>query len=189
MQLPNVVIISGPSGVGEDSVIEGLREFTTINRVITTTTRTPRESENEGNPYYFISKEEFEKRIKDGEMIEWAEQYNGNLYGVTKEELQRVNDLEGIGVWKVEYKGVISAKKLFPEMKAILLMAESLEVLEERIRSRTTVSEEFIAERMAYTREWLTHADIYDYTVINKQDMLHEAIQEVVDILRKEQYL
>ncbi|MAJ97354.1 guanylate kinase [bacterium] len=189
MQLNNIVIISGPSGVGEDSVIEGLRTTTAINRVVTTTTRAPRKEEKEGHPYSFISKEEFEQKIKDGEMVEWAKQYNGNFYGVTKEELQRVNDLEGVGVWKIEYQGVITAKKLFPEIKAILLSAESLEVLEERIRSRGEVSDKFVAERIQYTQEWLKHVDIYDYTVINKQGLLRETIQEVVDILRKEQYL
>lgn len=189
MQLNNVVIISGPSGAGEDSVIDGLREFVTIHRVITTTTRGPREGENNGEHHYFISKEEFEKRIENEEMVEWAKQYNGNLYGVTKQELQRVNDLDGVGIWKIEYQGVITAKKLFPEIIAIFLMADSLEVLEERIRSRADVSDEFVAERMAYTREWLTHVDIYDYSIINKQGLLHETIQAVVDILRKEQYL
>lgn len=189
MQLTNVVIISGPSGAGEDSVIEGLRTFTTVNRVVTTTTRASRKGEIEGESYYFVSKEEFEKKIENGEMVEWAKQYNGNLYGATKQELQRVNNLEGIGVWKIEYQGVITAKKLFPEIIAIFLMADSLEVLEERIRSRAEVSDEFVVERMAYTREWLTHVDIYDYSLINKQGLLHETIQDVVDILRKEQYL
>lgn len=189
MGLPNVVIISGPSGAGEDSVIEGLREFTTINRVITTTTREPREGETDGSPYYFVSAEEFEKKIETGEVVEWARQYNGNLYGVTKEELQRVNDLPGLGVWKIEYQGVMTAKKLFPDMLAILIMAESLEVLEQRIRGRSEVTEEFIAERMKYTREWLTHEDIYDYKVINRQGKLEETINEVIDIIRKEQYL
>ncbi|QSH39272.1 guanylate kinase [Candidatus Kaiserbacteria bacterium] len=189
MHLKNIVIISGPSGAGEDSVIEGLSEHVTVNRVITTTTRSPREGESDGEDHYFISKEDFEERIESGSMIEWAKQYNGNFYGVTKEELQRVNDLDGVGVWKIEYQGVITAKKLFPDIISIFLMAESLEVLEDRIRARSDVSEEFIAERMKYTQEWLKHADIYDYSLINKQGLLHETIQEVVDILRKEQYL
>lgn len=189
MQLDNIVIISGPSGAGEDSVIDGLSEFTTVNRVITTTTRKPRAGEVHGKHHYFISKEDFKKLIDIDSMIEWAQQYNGNFYGVTIDELQRVARLEGIGVWKIEYQGVIRAKELFPKILSILLMAESLEVLEDRIRARSDVSEEFITERMNYTREWMKHTDIYDYTIINKQGLLHETIQEVVDILRKEQYL
>ncbi len=190
MALSNIVIISGPSGAGEDSVIEGLRKYATINRVITTSTRAPRPGESDGNPYYFVSHKEFERRIAEGAMIEWARQYNDELYGVTQAELERVNALPGLGVWKLEYQGVISARKLFPEIRSILLMAESIEVLEQRIRSRdVNVDDAFVQNRMQYTQEWLKHTDAYDYTVINKQGALHETILQVVDILRKEQYL
>ncbi len=188
MALNNIVIISGPSGAGEDSIIEGLRAFTKINRVITTTTREMRSGEKNGSPYYFISKEEFEQHIEKGEMIEWAKQYNGNLYGVTKAELERVNALRGVGAWKIEYQGVITAKQKFPEIKSILIMADSLEVLAERIRNRDHASEEFIQERMEYTKEWLRHENVYDYKVINHQNHLDEAIQKVIEILRKEGY-
>ncbi len=188
MKLDNVVIISGPSGAGEDSIIEGLRKHGNVNRVITTSTREMRPGESDGSPYYFISKEAFEEKIAHGEMIEWAKQYNGNLYGVTRAELERVNALPGVGAWKIEYQGVISAKKLFPEIKSIFIMADSLDVLAERIRKRGNVSEAFIQERMEYTKEWLKHQDIYDYRVINHQGKLDEAIDEVVAILKKEGY-
>src|SRR5882724_1564732 len=144
MKLDNIVIISGPSGAGEDSVIDGLSRYTHVNRVITTTTRDMRPGESESHPYYFISKESFESKIKAGEFIEWAQQYNGNLYGVTHAELERVNALPGVGTWKIEYKGVMSAKKLFPEIRAIFIMADSLEILAERIRARSNVTEQFI---------------------------------------------
>lgn len=188
MKLDNVVIISGPSGAGEDSIIEGLRAHVQVNRVITTTTRSMRPGESDGNPYYFISKEEFEKKIANNEMIEWAKEYNDNLYGVTLAELERVNALPGIAPWKIEYKGVMTAKKLFPDMISIFLMADSLEVLAERIRKRSNVTEEYIRERTEYTKEWLKHEDIYDYKVINRQGKLDEAVQEVVEILKKEGY-
>lgn len=186
--LDNLVIISGPSGAGEDSIIEGLQKRGQVNRVITTTTRDTRPGETNGSPYYFISRQEFEAHIASGEMIEWAKQYNGNLYGVTRAELERVNALPGVGTWKIEYQGVMTAKKLFPEILSILIMAESLEVLAQRIRRRSEVSEAFVEERMAYTREWLKHESIYDYKVINRQGMLDDAIAEVVEILRKEGY-
>lgn len=188
MTLDNIVIISGPSGAGEDSIIEGLHKYTKVNRVITTSTREKREGESDGSPYYFIAKDEFERHIANGEMIEWAKQYNGNLYGVTKAELERVNALPGIGTWKIEYQGVMTAKQKFPEIKSILIMADSLDVLAERIRRRDNVSEEFIAERMEYTKEWLKHEHIYDYKVINRQNHLDDAVKEVVEILKKEGY-
>lgn len=188
MKLDNVVIISGPSGAGEDSIIDGLSAYTTVNRVITTSTRDMRPGESDGSPYYFISKELFQEKIANSEMIEWAQQYNGNFYGVTKTELERVNELPGIGTWKIEYQGVMTAEKLFPEILSIFIMADSLEILAQRIRSRGNVSEEFIQERMEYTKEWLKHTDIYDYKVINRQGELDRAVREIAEILKKEGY-
>jgi guanylate kinase len=184
MKLENIFIISGPSGAGEDSVIEKLAEELKINRIITTTTRQKREGEFDSNPYYFITKEEFKKKIDKDEMAEWALEYNDNYYGVTKEELQRVDNLEGIGIWKMEYKGVMTASKKFPEVPSILLMAESLEELERRIRNRSKVTEKYIKERMNYTKEWMKHVDIYDYTVINRRGKLDEAVEKIKEIIR-----
>lgn len=188
MKLSNIVIISGPSGAGEDSVIDGLSKLVTIHRVITTSTREPRPGESDGNPYHFVTESEFNAKIAAGEMIEWAREYNNHLYGVTLEELQRVATLGGVGVWKMEYKGVQTAKKMFPEIVAIMITAD-LDVLEARIRRRDKVTEEHVATRMEYTKEWFRHKDIYDYIVENKEGKLDETIQNVMDIMRKEQYL
>ena len=184
MQKSKIFILSGPSGAGEDSIIEGLRKFFTIERVITTTTREMRPGESQGNPYYFIAKDEFIKRCDNNEFVEWAEQYNGNLYGVTKEEIERVKNSGNIGTWKIEWKGVVTAKKLFPEIQSIFINAP-LDVLENRIRRRDNVSEEYIKERTAYTKEWLKHKDIYDYEIINEEGKLNEAIKEVKNIIEK----
>ncbi|MEI8343768.1 MAG: hypothetical protein WCF93_02380 [Candidatus Moraniibacteriota bacterium] len=185
MQKSNIFIISGPSGAGEDSIIEGLRSYLSLQRIITTTTRQMRPGEAQGEPYYFISEEEFEAGLKIGNFAEHAKQYNGNFYGVTKSELQRVQNSGKIGLWKIEYKGVISVKKMYPEIISIFLNAPSLEILENRIRRRSNVSNEYVAERMLYTKEWLKHLDIYDYIVINEEGKLIEAVKEVAEIIRK----
>jgi guanylate kinase len=179
----NIFIISGPSGAGEDSIIKGLKKRFPIEIIITTTTRQMRKNESQGNPYYFISKEEFEKRKEVGEFAEYAKQYNGNLYGVAKKELERVKKSGKIGIWKIEYRGVMTVKKKYPEIVAIFINAESLDVLESRIRKRDNVSEEYIKERTEYTIEWLKHIDIYDYTVINRNGKLNEAIEGVAKII------
>lgn len=185
----NIFIISGPSGAGEDSIISGVKKYFPIERVITTTTRSMRPGESQGNPYYFISMEDFIARRDKGVFVEWAEEYNGNLYGVTKEEIERVKSAgrrtSKVGIWKIEWQGVVTAKKLFPEIPAIFITVPDLKTLENRIRKRDNVSEEYIKERMEYTREWMQHADIYDYTVINKEGALDEAIAEVAEIIRK----
>jgi len=184
MQKSNIFIISGPSGAGEDSIITELEKQLPIERIITTTTRDKRPSENEGVDYYFTSKEDFERRLTSEEFAEHAKQYNGNLYGVTKEELRRVQESGKIGVWKIEYKGVITVKKLHPEIVAILINTMTLKVLEDRIRHRDNVSEEYIKERMEYTKKWLSHKAIYDYAVVNENGKLSQAVKEVVDIIK-----
>lgn len=182
--LTNVFILSGPSGAGEDSIIEGLKSVLPIERVVTSTTRAPREGESQGNPYYFLSRETFETGIAKGEFVEYAEEYNNNLYGVTRAEIERVANSGRIGIWKIEWKGVITAKKLYPGICAIFLMTENLEILEKRIRRRDpNVTEEYIRERMEYTQEWLKHQDIYDYTVINRENQLQKAIEEIRTII------
>ncbi len=179
----NIFIISGPSGAGEDSIIEGLRKYFEIERVITTTTRQMRPGESSGNPYYFLNRKEFVRRRDNGEFAEWAEQYNGNLYGVTKEEIERVRNSGKIGIWKIDWKGVASAKKLYSEIPAVFVSAP-LDVLENRIRRRGGIAEKYIRERMEYTKEWLKHKNIYDYEVVNEEGKLSKAIAQTADIIR-----
>ncbi len=188
MQLNNIVIISGPSGAGEDTIIKEISKRTPINRVITTTTREKRKGEDEGKPYHFISEDVFKEMIADEQFVEWAEEYNNELYGVTKDELERVNALEGLGIWKIEYKGVQKAKKLFPDVTAILINAP-IETLSRRIRARDNATQEHIRIRTEYTKEWLKHTDVYDYVVENDDGKLDEAIHKIMDILQKEKYL
>ncbi len=175
-------IISGPSGAGEDSIIEGLKKFLPIERVVTTTTREKRSDVFREDPYYFISKEEFKKGIEDDIFFEYAQEYNNQFYGVTKKEIERVIKSDKIGIWKIEYKGVMAMKKMMPEIIAILITTESLEVLRQRILNRGA-SEEFIEERMAYTKEWLKHKDIYDYEVVNCEGKLNKAVEDVRRII------
>lgn len=180
----NLFIISGPSGAGEDSIIDGLRERLPIDVAVTTTTRDMRPGESQGHPYYFTDIAAFERMIADGALAEWARHYNGNYYGVTHAEIDRIRSGKKVGIWKVDYKGVIAAKKLFPDVVAIFVMADSLEELERRIRARSDVTDAYVAERMAYTRQWLDHTDIYDYTVLNRRGQLGDAVTHAELIIR-----
>lgn len=182
--MSNIFIISGPSGAGEDSVIEGLKKYFAVERIVTTTTREMRQGESQGHPYYFISKEKFISQRDKNEFIEWAEQYNGNFYGVTKDEIERVRKTGRLGTWKIEWKGVINAKKIYPEIKSIFITVPNLKILEDRIRRRDGVSREYIQERMEYTKEWMKHEDIYDYKVTNEEGKLDETVQKVAEIIK-----
>lgn len=186
MNKKNIFIISGPSGVGEDSVIEKLKKYFEIERVITTSTRSMRPGESQGNPYYFVSHDEFQKKINGDELAEYAQEYNNNFYGVTKEELERVASSEKVGIWKIEYKGVITAKEKFPEIKSIFIAPPSLKILKKRILKRDpNISEEYLQERMEYTKEWMKHEDIYDYKVINEEGQLDKTAEEVANIIKQ----
>ncbi len=179
----NIIIISGPSGAGEDSVIKDIVRTMSVEKIITTTTRDMRKEDIEGVSYYFISKKDFQQKIKNNEFVEYAKQYNGNYYGVSKKELLRVAKSNNIGIWKIEYQGVITAKKLFPNIKSILITAP-LEDLEKRIQKRDNLSSKYVEERMVYTKEWLKHRDIYDFEVINNDGDLKNAIKETKDIIK-----
>ena len=90
MKTDSIFIISGPSGAGEDAIIDGLSKKMAIERVVTTTTRSMRPGESQGCPYYFISQEEFKNLIERKLLVEYAQEYNGQWYGVTEKELERV---------------------------------------------------------------------------------------------------
>jgi len=180
----HLFIISGPSGSGQDSVIEGLKKIFPIERVITTTTRGMRPGEKPGSPYYFISHGEFIKKIKEKKFFEYAKEYNGNYYGVTNEEIGRAIKKNKIVIWKIEYQGVITAKKLMPGIVAICINAP-LNILAERIKKRDRASKEFIKERLSYTKKWLKHLAIYDYIVVNEQNKLGQTVKKVAKIIKK----
>lgn len=185
--MSNIFIISGPSGAGEDSVIEGLKKILPVEKIITSTTREMRSGETHGLNYYYLSEKEFEDKIRNDELAEWTREYNDNLYGVTKTELARVERSGKIGLWKIEYKGVISAKTKFPYMRSIYIAPPSLEILRKRIiRRDPTVTEKYLDERMEYTKEWTRHEDIYDYKVVNEEGKLEETVKKVAEIIASE---
>ncbi|NTW89403.1 MAG: hypothetical protein HGB37_00630 [Candidatus Moranbacteria bacterium] len=184
MNTQSLFILSGPSGAGEDSIINALSQRLPVERVVTTTTRDSRPGETQGNPYYFVSRATFDAMIATDSLAEWAEEYNGNLYGVTRKELIRVSSSDKIGIWKIEWKGVLTAKRIFPGIICILISAP-LESIEARIRKRDNLSEAYLAERMEYTREWMTHTDIYDYTIENRDGELEKAVDQAETIIRR----
>ena len=179
-----LIIISGPSGSGQDSVIEGLAKLIPFDRVITTTTRSMRPTESNGHPYYFISRDEFAKKIENKEFFEYAKHYNDNFYGVTNEEINKAEMCDKVVIWKIDYQGVMDVKKKLPNIPAILIIAP-IDVLEERIKNRDGVAGEYLKDRMNYTKKWLKHTDIYDYRIENQNGRLNETIQAVKAIIDK----
>jgi len=179
-----IFIISGPSGVGEDTIIDELKKKLVIDKVVTTTTRDMRQNEINGVSYYFINDQEFDKELAEDNFFESAVQYNGKKYGVTHKEIQRVLNSQKIGIWKIEYKGVQKAKELLGDKVIAIFISAPLSSLEQRIRGRGGMTEEQIKDRMEYTKEWIKHKDIYDFEVKNLDGHLKEAVQEVLEIIK-----
>lgn len=181
--MKNIFVIYGPSGSGQDSVIEGLQKNISLERIITTVTRPMRPTESQGHPYYFISNEEFESKIKNRELLEYLKKYDGVYYGVTRKEVERVMQSEKRGIWKVDFAGARDLKQRFPELTVIFINAP-LSVIEKRIRKRDHPTEEYLQTRLNHIREWLPKS-VYDFKVENEEGKLEQTIEQVTAIIEK----
>ncbi len=180
--MKNVFIISGPSGSGQDSIIESLALLLPLKRVITTTTRPKRDTESEGNPYHFISLELFNEMRKADLFLECAQTYNGEWYGVTKKELLETTANNTVVIWKVDHKGVAKIKSLFPEILAFYIEVPP-EVLRKRLEARDNPSSQYLEDRMRYTEEWQVNRHLYDYCIKNEDGKLEEAVNHIKEII------
>ena len=142
-----------------------------------------RTGESQGQPYYFISKEEFVEKIQKNEFFEYQLEDNGNFYGITTVEFQRVCDSNKVVLWRLEFEGVIKMKKLFPDAISILIDVPK-DVIESRIRKRDNPSEDFIKARLEYADGWYKNKDKFDHAIKNEDGKLNEAIAAVADIIR-----
>lgn len=183
MKKGKFIVISGPSGVGKGTICNRLLNELNAWYSVSTTTRAPRDGEINGVNYFFVTKEEFENKIKEGEFLEYNV-YNGNYYGTSKEiVVDKIN--EGINVFsEIDVNGAHNIKKVFPDALLIYIAPPSIEVLKERLISRGTESIEKINQRLEIAEKELKEVDFYDYVVIN--DDLDKATDEVRNIITKE---
>jgi len=183
MKKNSIFVITGPTAAGEDSIIDGLRGLRSFYKVTTTTTRDMREGESEGNPYFFVSTETFQDNIKNDRMVEYAEGTNGDYYGVTRQEFEK-QDASLPLIWKVDYKGAIKIRDLYPDAVIIFITVPSDDVIARRLRARDTgATEEYIQGRLAYAKNWKKHMDVYDHVVVNADGELDASIAQVDRII------
>lgn len=179
--LGGLIVVSGPSGVGKDALLDRIFDrLPGVVRSVSATTRPPRDAEIDGKDYYFISRDEFEKGIKSGYFYEYAE-YGGNLYGTPK---ARVDEQRAAGtdvILKIEVQGAELVKKLSPDAHLVFIEPPSYEELERRLRARKTDSEEKIAERLEIARTELSQSQYYDFHIVN--DNLEEAACKLQDLI------
>lgn len=177
------ILFSAPSGSGKTTIIrEILKRFDIFEFSISATSRAPREGEQDGVDYYFLSPETFAQRVDNQEFLEWEEVYAGVRYGTLKSEITRIWDNGHVIIFDVDVNGGMNIKKYFGvNALALFVMPPSVEVLEQRLRNRGTESEEAITKRLARSAAELGMADQFDVTIIN--DDLEHAVDETQRII------
>ena len=181
-----IIVISGPAGSGKGTVIKLLREkLPDLRLSVSATTRDPRPGEEEGVHYYFITKAEFEKRIADGEILEYN-YYCDNYYGTPKSELKRLSEGGHDVILEIDVNGGLQVKKLFPDSIAVMLVPPTAKMLEERLRGRGTETEEVIKARLKRAEEEMELLGKYDYLAINDDGKADECAALLEGIIKAE---
>lgn len=186
------ILFSAPSGCGKTTIIRELMAGTptggfcpcNLSFSISATSRAPRGEEVDGKDYYFLSHEEFKARVAKDEFLEWEEVYSGTCYGTLKSEVERIWTEGKVIVFDVDVNGGKNIKRYFgKDALSIFVMPPSVEVLEQRLRSRGTDSEEAIVKRLARSAEELKQAPQFDVTIVN--DDLRRAVEETRNVIER----
>jgi guanylate kinase len=146
---------------------------------VSCTTRAPREGEVHGKHYFFLSKEEFERRIDEGDFLEYNEHF-GNYYGTPKSFVKEALKDKSV-IMEIEVVGALNAKKTFPECLLVMVVPPSVDELKKRLKGRGSETEEQIEKRLARMNYELSHRDQYDYVIVN--DDLETAIADLCKII------
>ena len=180
----NLIVISAPSGAGKGTVIDGVMKINSnLWLSVSMTSRKIRSNDIPGETYFFVSKEEFEERIKEGVFLEYAI-YNGNYYGTPKDKIQEKLD-QGIDViLEIEIQGALKVKELVPDAIFIFILPPSMKELRRRLVSRGTDSKEKVLERFRTAYREINEVTKYNYVVIN--DEVEKAVSKVNAILLSE---
>ena len=163
-----LLVVSGPSGIGKDTVVQKLIEAHPgeIELSVSATTRPPRDYEVNGQHYFFLSEEAFLARAQAGDLVEHTN-YAGNYYGTLKSEVDRRIGAGKVCVLVIEINGAANVKKMYPDCTTVFIVAPSLAEHERRLRGRGSECEETMAQRMEIAKQELLAADQYDYQLVN----------------------
>src|SRR5512133_1274297 len=183
---PLLIVISGPSGAGKDTVLQRMieRELP-FHFVVTATTRPRRPTEVHGKDYFFVSKEEFARMIDEDELIEYAVVY-GDYKGIPKQQVREALATGQDVVMRVDVQGAETVRKLVPNAVLIFMTVDNEQELERRLRERKTETVEELALRIATARKELLRVDAFDYVVVNADDHLDQAVDTIQAIITSE---
>ncbi len=178
-----VIIFSAPSGAGKSTIVGHLlKKFPFLEFSVSATSRKPRGAEVDGKDYYFFSTDQFERKIANGEFVEYEEVYAGSYYGTLRSEVQRIWDKGNIIIFDIDVKGGVNLKKLYAaNALAIFIQPPSVEELRNRLVGRGTDTPEAIERRVAKAEEELTYADKFDTVIVN--DNLEQALAQAEQIV------
>ena len=175
-----LMAVSGPSGVGKGTIVKTLlQRRDDVVESVSCTTREPREGEIHGKHYFFLSKEEFLRRIDEQDFLEYDEHF-GNYYGTPKSFVREALKTKSV-IMEIDVVGALNAKKTFPECVLVMVVPPSVEVLRARLKGRGSETDEQIEKRLARMNYELSHKDQYDYIIVN--DDLEKAIAELCGII------
>lgn len=186
---PLLVIISGPSGVGKDAVLEAMkREHNDrIHYTVTATTRPQRPGEVDGVDYTFVTQERFDTMRAASELLECAEVY-GRWYGVPSAPVRDALAAGRDVVMKIDVQGARTIRRMAPDALLIFLVAPSVAELERRLRSRKTESPEQLARRLTTAREEMAEVSWFDHVVENETDEVERTVERVLAIMQRERH-
>ena len=178
-----LMAISGPSGVGKGSIVKTIiSRRDDIVESVSCTTRPPREGEVDGKAYFFLSQEEFQKRIEEKDFLEYDEHF-GNYYGTPKSFVLETLKTKSV-IMEIDVVGSLKAKEVYPDCVLVMIVPPSMEELKRRLINRGTEDMEKIENRLSRIEYELSHKDQYDYVIVN--DDLETAIKEVEKIFDSE---
>ena len=187
-QQPLLIVISGPSGVGKDSVLQRMKgRNLPLHFVVTATSRPRREGELHGVDYFFVTPDEFKNMIARGELIEYALVYQ-DYKGIPKEQVQQALGSGRDVIMRIDVQGAATIRQLYPEALLIFLSTRSEEELIERLKARQTETPESLELRLATARKEMEQIDLFDYYVINANQHLEEAVDTIISIIHAEHH-
>lgn len=185
-QAPLLIVISGPSGVGKDTVLQRMKERRMpFHFVVTATTRPPRPGEVHGRDYFFISRDEFAEMIEQQELFEWAHVYN-DYKGIPKQQVREALASGRDVIMRLDVQGAATVRRLAPEAVLIFLSPGSEVELVRRLSERKTETPEGLKLRIATARRELQRMDEFDYCVVNRDMALETTVDQIIAIIAAE---